>query len=114
MSVLNSISCRFVGVFGVIFKFVGVLILSGITVSVVEIDERGRMTVPKKIGLRKTRAIVIPAGSFFVTVPLPKTPQKAAEKWLPTNKERKELKAEAEKLAMEDAVNRAKRRRQLC
>ena len=81
--------------------------------SVVEIDERGRMTVPKKMGLRKSRAIVIPAGSFFVTIPLPKTPQKEAEKWLQTSKGRKELKIQAEKLAMDDAVKRAKRRRQL-
>lgn len=79
----------------------------------VEIDERGRMTVPKKLGLRKSRALIIPAGSFFVTIPLPKTPQKEAEKWLSTNKERKELKTKAEKLAREDAVKRAKRRRQL-
>ena len=79
----------------------------------VEIDERGRMTVPKKMGLRKSRALIIPAGSFFVTVPLPKAPQKEAEKWLPTSKERKELKIQAEKLAREDAVKRAKRRRQL-
>jgi len=81
--------------------------------SVVEIDERGRMTIPKKIGLKKSRAIVIPSGSFFITIPLSKTPQKEAEKWLPTRKERKELKVEAEKLAREDAVNRAKRRHQL-
>jgi bifunctional DNA-binding transcriptional regulator/antitoxin component of YhaV-PrlF toxin-antitoxin module len=81
--------------------------------SVVEIDERGRMTVPKKLGLRKSRALIIPAGSFFVTIPLPKTPQKEAEKWLATKKERKELKIQAEKLAREDAVKRAKRRRQL-
>jgi bifunctional DNA-binding transcriptional regulator/antitoxin component of YhaV-PrlF toxin-antitoxin module len=81
--------------------------------SVVEIDDRGRMTIPKKIGLKKSRAIVIPAGSFFVTIPLPKTPQKEAENWLPTSKERKQLKIEAEKLAREDAVNRAKRRHQL-
>ena len=81
--------------------------------SVVEIDERGRMTIPKKIGLKKSRAIVIPAGSFFITIPLSKTPQKDAENWLATSKDRKELKVEAEKLAQEDAVNRAKRRRQL-
>ena len=81
--------------------------------SVVEIDERGRMTIPKKIGIKKSRAIVIPAGSFFITIPLPKNPQKEAEDWLPTTKERKELKVEAEKLAKEDAVNRAKRRHQL-
>lgn len=81
--------------------------------SVVEIDERGRMTVPKKLALRKSRAIIIPAGSFFVTIPLPQAPQKESEKWLPTNKDHKELKVFAEKAAREDAVNRAKRRRQL-
>ena len=35
------------------------------------------------------------------------------EKWLHTSKERKELKVEAEKLAKEDAVSRAKRRHQI-
>jgi len=81
--------------------------------SVVEIDERGRMTVPKKIGIRKARALVIPAGSFFVTIPLPKIPERDAEKWLSTKKERGELKAQAELEARKDAVVRAKRRRQL-
>jgi len=81
--------------------------------AVVEIDERGRMTIPKKIGLKKSRAIVIPAGSFFITIPLSKTPQKEVENWLDTSKERKEMKVEAEKLAQADAVNRAKRRHQL-
>ncbi len=81
--------------------------------SVVEIDDRGRMTIPMKMGLRKSRALIIPAGSFFVAIPLPRTPHKEAEKWLPANRERRELKIQAEKLAMEDAVKRAKRRRQL-
>jgi len=81
--------------------------------SVVEIDERGRMTVPKKIGIRKARALVIPAGSFFVTIPLPKIPERDAEKWLSTKKERGELQAQAELEARKDAVVRAKRRRQL-
>jgi bifunctional DNA-binding transcriptional regulator/antitoxin component of YhaV-PrlF toxin-antitoxin module len=81
--------------------------------SVVEIDERGRMTIPKKIGLRKARALIIPAGSYFLTIPLPKTPQKEAEKWLTTKKDHRELKSQAEKLAQEDAVARAKQRKQL-
>jgi bifunctional DNA-binding transcriptional regulator/antitoxin component of YhaV-PrlF toxin-antitoxin module len=81
--------------------------------SVVEIDERGRMTIPKKIGVKQSRAIVIAAGTFFITIPLTKNPEKEAEKWLPTSKERKELKGEAERLAKEDAVSRAKRRHQL-
>ena len=78
--------------------------------SVVEIDEGGRMTIPEKLGIKKTKAIVIPAGSYFITIPLSKTPERETERWLPTNRERKELKVEAEKLAREDAVNRAKRR----
>jgi bifunctional DNA-binding transcriptional regulator/antitoxin component of YhaV-PrlF toxin-antitoxin module len=98
---------------GKIFKLRVHSIIEGIFMSVVEIDERGRMTVPKKLGLRKSRAIIIPAGSFFVTIPLPKAPQKEAEKWLDTSKEHKELKSLAEKAASEDAVNRAKRRHQL-
>ena len=80
---------------------------------VVEIDERGRVTVPKKLGLRKTRVLIIPAGSFFVTIPLPKTPQREAEKWLSMKKERRELKAQAERAARRDSGNRAKRRQQL-
>jgi hypothetical protein len=81
--------------------------------SLVEIDERGRMTVPKKLGLRKSRAIVIPAGPFFITIPLPKKPLEEAGKWLPTGKERRALKAQAEQAAKEDAAKRARRRRQL-
>jgi bifunctional DNA-binding transcriptional regulator/antitoxin component of YhaV-PrlF toxin-antitoxin module len=82
-------------------------------VSVVEIDERGRMTIPKKIGLKKSRAIVIPAGSYFITIPLSPNPQQQAQNWLPTSKERSELKSQAEESAKEDAVKRAKRRKQL-
>ena len=81
--------------------------------SVVEIDKRGRMTIPKKLGIKETKAIVISAGSYFVTIPISKNSKKEAEKWLPTSKRRKELTDEAEKLAQEDAVNRAKRRHQL-
>ncbi len=81
--------------------------------SVIEIDENGMMTIPVQLGIRNTQALVISAGSFFVTIPLPKEMEKGAEGWLATAKSRKELKVEAEKLAQEDAVNRAKRRRQL-
>ena len=81
--------------------------------SVVEIDERGRMTIPKRIGIKKSRAIIIPAGSYFITIPLSKAPEKEAQNWLSTSKERNELKLQAEELAKEDAVNRAKRRHQL-
>jgi hypothetical protein len=81
--------------------------------SLIEIDERGRMTIPKKIGLKKTRAIIISAGSFFITIPISEPPQKQAQKWLPANKSRVELKRGAEELASQDATDRAKRRHQL-
>ena len=77
----------------------------------VNVDERGRLTLPKETGVRKTRAVVIPAGSFIVIVPLPSKPSEYAKDRLKTEKERKELKKEAERLAREDAVKRVRRMR---
>jgi len=81
--------------------------------AIVTVDERGRMTIPREIGIRKMRAIVIPAGSFFVTIPLPESPEKEARQWLPAKKERKKLKVLADRAAKEDAVKRARRRKQI-
>ncbi|MEM2513570.1 MAG: VapB-type antitoxin [Candidatus Bathyarchaeia archaeon] len=81
--------------------------------AIVKVDERGRITIPKEFGIRKTKTIIMPAGSFFVIIPLPKIPCEEAEGWLVTEKGRKELKILAERMASEDAVKRAKRRRQL-
>ena len=81
--------------------------------TIVVVDNRGRMTLPKETGIRKTRAAFIPAGTFFVIIPLPTDPHKHAGGWLKTDKTREGLKAEAERLALEDAVLRAKRRKQL-
>lgn len=81
--------------------------------TIVTVDEKGRMTIPSEIGIKKSRAIVIPAGSFFVTIPLPKAPHEEAGRWLTTKEEREKLKVSAEKAAKEDAVKRAKRRKQI-
>jgi bifunctional DNA-binding transcriptional regulator/antitoxin component of YhaV-PrlF toxin-antitoxin module len=80
--------------------------------AVVPIDERGRLTIPKEIGVRNTRAVIISAGSFIVAIPLPREPHREAEGWLDTDKTRSELKALAEEEAMEDAAQRARRRKQ--
>ncbi|RLG59204.1 VapB-type antitoxin [Candidatus Geothermarchaeota archaeon] len=80
--------------------------------SIVAVDKRGRLTLPRKTGVRNTKAVVIPAGSFIVVIPLPPKPGEHAKNWLKTSKGRAELKASAEKLARRDAVKRAKRRRQ--
>jgi bifunctional DNA-binding transcriptional regulator/antitoxin component of YhaV-PrlF toxin-antitoxin module len=81
--------------------------------AIVRVDERGRMTIPREMGIRGTKAVVIPAGNFFVTIPLPKAPREEAEGWLTTGKERRQLKKLAESTAKRDAVKRAKRRGQL-
>lgn len=56
--------------------------------SVVNVDEGGRLTLPKETGVRKTRAVVIPAGSFIVIVPLPPKPSEYTKDWLKTEKKR--------------------------
>ncbi|MFQ5711761.1 MAG: hypothetical protein ACE5GD_08280 [Candidatus Geothermarchaeales archaeon] len=81
--------------------------------AVVDIDERGRMTIPKQIGVRKAKAVVIPAGSFLVVIPITADPYRFAGGWLSTPHETKRLKGVAEEKAAEDAVARAKRRKQL-
>ena len=74
--------------------------------SIVSVDGRGRMTFPKDMGLKNTRAVVIQAGSFIVTIPLPQEPHKAAGGWLDTGKTRDELKAMTEKAAQGEATRR--------
>jgi len=81
--------------------------------AVVRVDSRGRLTIPKELGVRGTRAIIIGAGSFFIAIPLPKTPFLTAKDWLETEKSRSELKGLAEKAAKDEAVRRARRRKQL-
>ena len=82
--------------------------------SVVEIDERGRFTIPKEIGLRGSRAVVIPAGTYFVVLPLEGDPYKYAKDWLKTDKTVKELKDSSEEAAADDAEARRSRRTNPC
>jgi len=65
------------------------------------------------MGVRETKAVIIPAGSFLVVVPIPKEPLKVAGGWLPSNLERRQLEELAEDAAKEDALKRAKRRKQI-
>jgi len=60
--------------------------------SIVVVDESGQLTLPKEMGVRKTRAVVIPAGSFIIIIPLPLKPGEYANGWLDTRKGRNTLK----------------------
>lgn len=73
----------------------------------------GRLTIPKELALRSTRVALVPAGSFFIVIPIPNRPLESSAKWLGTKHTRKNLKALAEKAARQDAVERAKRRSQI-
>jgi bifunctional DNA-binding transcriptional regulator/antitoxin component of YhaV-PrlF toxin-antitoxin module len=81
---------------------------------VVEVDDRGRLTIPKEIGLRGSRVIVIPAGTYFVVLPITGDPYQYAKDWLKTDKTTRELKDSSEKAATEDAAERHKRRTEPC
>ena len=80
--------------------------------TIAKVDERGRMTIPKELGVRDTRVVIIPAGSLFV-VPLPTKLHKHTSSWLPSKHRKKKLKELAEKSAFKGAAERARRRKQL-
>ena len=61
---------------------------------------------------RGRRAVRIRIGPHITVIPLKGDPR-YAEGWLDTDKDRRDLKGEAERLAREDAINRARRRGQL-
>ncbi|MDG7008023.1 MAG: hypothetical protein JRN06_07240 [Nitrososphaerota archaeon] len=44
--------------------------------SIVEIDERGRVTIPKEMRVEAERALVIPMGETYMVVPIPVAPAK--------------------------------------
>ncbi|MEM3944110.1 MAG: hypothetical protein QXJ59_08480 [Thermofilaceae archaeon] len=81
--------------------------------AVVRVDEQGRMVIPKEFGVRATRAVIIPAGSFLVVIPLPGAPHEKSGGWLTSSRSRAELKRAAEEAARRDAAERARRRGQL-
>ena len=89
----------------------GRIIPTGEKLSVVSVDDRGRLTIPKELGIRGQRAVIIPAGSFFITIPLPEDSLTASKNWIKTDKTTEELGESAERLAQEDAVTRTQRRK---
>jgi bifunctional DNA-binding transcriptional regulator/antitoxin component of YhaV-PrlF toxin-antitoxin module len=74
---------------------------------VVEIDERGRVTIPKAMRAEADRALIIPMGESYLVVPIPKAPVEFEMK--ETGRSVKEI---AEKRMMAEARARMARRRQ--
>jgi bifunctional DNA-binding transcriptional regulator/antitoxin component of YhaV-PrlF toxin-antitoxin module len=74
--------------------------------SVVEVDDRGRLTIPREIGLRGTKVVVIPASTYFIVLPLRGDSYQFAKNWLKTRQSVEELKHGAEEAAEDDAAGR--------
>ena len=75
--------------------------------SIVEIDDRGRVTIPKEMRVEADRALVIPMGESYMVVPIPKTPIEFG-----TNVSTKTSKQAAEKKLRTEVRERLARRRQ--
>ena len=74
--------------------------------SIVEIDDRGRVTIPKEMRVEADKALVIPMGDSYMVVPIPKVPIE-----FDVSESGKSAKERAEKGLAEEARSRALRRR---
>lgn len=77
----------------------------------VEIDQRGRLTLPRELRSEgKGRAFIISAGTFLVLIPISNKPAEVAMDWLKSDRETVQLRKLAEMKARDEAVSRAKRK----
>lgn len=75
--------------------------------SIVEIDDRGRVTIPKEMRVEADKALVIPLGESYMLVPIPRTPLE-----FETKESTKTAKEAAEKRIRSELKERLARRRQ--
>jgi len=82
------------------------------TVNIVELDEKGRITIPKRMRriLRGMKVLLINLGDRIEVVPIPEDPFKVLEGSFTTKRSFKELRREAEILAEREVENRGSHR----
>ena len=71
----------------------------------VEIDQRGRVTIPKEMRVAADKALVIPMGGTYMVVPIPKSPLE-----FDIEEAGVSAKARAERALSEEVRARARRR----
>ncbi len=81
---------------------------------IVEMDDRGRIKLPRDIVSPGDRILVIPAGRRILLIKIPTKPIEASSSWLKTEKGKKELRALAESLAIEEVEMKLRRRDLAC
>lgn len=77
--------------------------------SLVDLDDRGRLTLPKEIrtAMSLEKVVVINAGDHLVLIPVPDDPFKALKGVISSDKSFQDLREEATRLAAEEALHGA-------
>jgi len=76
--------------------------------SVVKVDSQRRIYIPKELGFKAEKALILPYGSNFLLIPIRKDVIE-----IDIDASIEELKKRSEEAAKHDALRRAKRRRQV-
>ena len=76
--------------------------------SVVTIDNKGRIRLPKRLA-KYGSVIIIDVSEYFIGISIPKDPLAATSDIIKSEKSIEELKKEAEEEAARDALERARR-----
>jgi len=79
---------------------------------VAKVDDRGRITLPREVASPGESVIIIGAHSYFLGIPVAADPLMSSGSWLSDNRDVIVLKKAAEERARDDAIARAKRRKQ--
>ena len=80
---------------------------------IAKVDDRGRIKLSREIAEPGSSVVIIDADSYFLGIPIPSDPLQASGGWIKTKDETRKLKAMAEEKASDDAVSRARRRKQI-
>jgi hypothetical protein len=80
---------------------------------VTKVDDRGRIKLSKNIAEPGSSVVIIDAETYFLGIPIERSPIQASGSWMKTKETVRSLKKIAEDEASRDAIARAKRRKQI-
>ncbi len=78
--------------------------------TVVKVDDRGRIKLPRNLVKPREKVLVIPAGSRIIVIPIPPRPLAASSSWLKISIDRKELREIVDEEALKEISEKLERR----
>ncbi len=78
--------------------------------TVVKVDDRGRIKLPRNLVKPREKVLVIPAGSRIVVIPIPPRPLVTSGSWLKISIDRKRLREIVDEEALKEISEKLKRR----